>query len=150
MKKIILLLSLLFIPFLAAAAATVTVPGDVKIERNNILPNSNLITTFSGPTTGLSSAYGLGEAKITCHTWTIDTDKTTADVDWTIAFQGALDCEGTDCVNSNWQTFDSTTTVANWHRHIVNHGANWIRSSVLRTYTGTTPNITTKFQSGCN
>lgn len=142
MKKIILLLSLLFIPFLAIAA-TVTVPGDVKVERNNILPNSNLITTFSGPTTGTSSAYGLGEAKITCHTWTIDTDKTTADVDWTVALEGSID-------NEQWYTFDSTTTVADWDRHIVDKGANWLRSSVLRTYTGTAPTVTIKFQSGCN
>lgn len=142
MKKTILLLSLLFIPFLAIAA-TVTDPGDVRVERNNILPNSNLITTFSSATTGVSEAYGLGETKITCHTWTIDTDKATADVGWTIALEGSLD-------NNQWYTFDSTTTVADWDRHISNKGANWIRSSVLRTYTGTAPNITIKFQSGCN
>ena len=149
MKKTILLLSLLLIPILAMAA-TVTPPGDVKIERSYGLPTSNFITIFSGATTGESEAYGLGGDKISCHTWTIESDKVTADVDWTIAFQGALDCEGDDCVNSNWQTLDSTTTVANWHRHIVNHGANWIKSSVLRTYTGTAPNIDVKFQSGCN
>lgn len=142
MKKTILLLSFLFIPFLATAA-TVTIPGNVKIERNNILPNSNLITTFSNDTTGTSSAYGLGETKITCHTWTIDTDKATADVSWTIALQGSLD-------NELWEDLDSTTTVADWNRHIVNKGANWIRSSVLRGYTGTRPNIDIKFQSGCN
>ena len=149
MKKMILLLSLLFIPFLAIAA-TVTDPGDVKIERNNILPNSNLITTFSSATTGFSEAYGLGETKIRCHTWTIDTDKATADVAWTIALQGTLDCEGVDCVDSSWEDLDSTTTVADWKRDIENKGANWIRSSVLRTYTGVTPNIDIKFQSGCN
>ncbi|MCK5608511.1 hypothetical protein KAR91_41905 [Candidatus Pacearchaeota archaeon] len=149
MKKIILLFLLSFTPFLATAA-TVTEPGDVIIERNNILPNSNLITTFSNDTTGTSSAYGLGGAKIRCHTWTIDSDKVTADVDWTIEFQGTLDCEGVDCVDSSWAVLDSTTTVANWHRDISNGGANWIRSSVLRNYTRTRPNIDIKFQSGCN
>lgn len=149
MKKTILLLFLLFTPFLAAAA-TVTDPGDVKIERNNILPNSNLITTFSNDTTGTSSAYGLGEAKISCHTWMIDSDKITADVDWTIALEGALECEGVDCVDSHWENLDSTTTVADWKRDIVNKGANWVRSSALRNYTTTAPNVTIKFQSGCN
>lgn len=142
MKKTILLLFLLITPFLATAA-TVTDPGDVRVERNNILLNTNLITTFSGATTGVSNAYGLGETKITCHTWTIESDKLSADVAWTIALEGSLD-------NNQWYTFDFTTTVADWDRHIVNKGANWLRTSVLRTYTGTAPNITTKFQSGCN
>ena len=142
MKKILLLLFFLSIPFLANAA-TVTPLGNVVIERNNILPNSNLITTFSSSTTGTSNAFGLGEAKITCHTWTIDTDKETADVTWTVALQGSLD-------NESWEDLDSTTTVADWHRHVVNKGANWIRSSVLRGYTGVRPNIDIKFQSGCN
>lgn len=142
MKKIILLFLLSFTPFLATAAI-VTEPGDVIIERNNILPNSNLITTFSNDTTGTSSAYGLGGAKIKCHTWTIDSDKVTADVGWTIALEGSLD-------NVLWATFDSTTTVSDWHRNISDKGANWIRSSVLRNYTRTRPNIDIKFQSGCN
>lgn len=142
MKTIILFFLLSATPFLATAA-TVTDPGDVIVERNNVLPNTNLITTFSSPTTGVSSAYGLGGAKITCHTWTIDGDKATVDVDWTIEFQGSLD-------NNLWAVLDSTTTVSDWHRNVTNRGANWIRTSVLRTYTGTAPNIDIKFQSGCN
>lgn len=142
MKKIILLFLLLFSPF-SAPAATVTDPGDVVIERNNLLPNSNLITTFSSATTGVSEAYGLGGTKIRCHTWIIDSDKVSADVGWTIALEGSLD-------KVAWAAFDTVSTVSDWHRDISNKGANWMRSSVLRTYTGTAPNIDIKFQSGCN
>ncbi len=141
MKKILILLFLLF-PALALAA-TVTPPGDIRVERNNLLPTSTLVTTFSNATTGTSEAYGLAGAKISCHTWTIDSDKVTADVSWTIALQGSMD-------NELWADLDSTTSVADWKRDIVNKSANWVRSSVLRSYTSTAPNITIKFQSGCN
>ena len=141
-KILLLLLTFLIIPGLTIAA-TVTLPSEVRLERNNILPNTNLITAFSNDTTGTSEAFGLGEAKIRCHTWTIDTDKTTGDVSWAIQFLGSLD-------NNQWAVYDSTTTVADWSREVTNHGANWIKTSVLRNYTTTAPNIDIKFQSGCN
>lgn len=145
MKNFLFTLTFLFLilPSLAFSD-TVNDPGDIRVERNNLLPNSNLITTFSNNTSGLSEAFGLGEAKITCHTWTIKSDKSSSDVSWTVSLLGSLD-------DIDYETMDSTTTVDDfWKREVFNHGANWVKTSVLRNYTGTAPTITIKFQSGCN
>lgn len=141
--KRLLVVTLILCFTISAYAATVNSPGDIRIERNNILPQSNLLTIFSNSTTGESESFGLGDVKIRCHTWTIETDKETADVSWTIALKGSLD-------DSYYENLDSTTTVEDWKREIESKGANWIKSSVLRTYTGTVPEITIKYQAGCN
>jgi hypothetical protein len=145
MKRTILALLISFIIFPSIVfAATVNDPGDIRVKDSvNSLPTTNLMIIFANDTTGNSEAFGLGEYKISCHEWQIESDKLTADVDWTIALQGSLD-------NSYYETFDSTTSVVNWQRHIKNYGYNWIRSNVQRTYTGIAPTVTIKHQAGCN
>lgn len=144
----ILILSILTLPQLVLSV--VTPPGDMKVERNNLLPQSHLAVIFDSQTTGFTnntstgSSYGLGDVKIRCHTWTIANDKTSTDVTWGITLQGSLD-------DVDYETLDSTTTVSDfWKRDVENRGANWIRAHVWRNYTGSAPTITIKHQAGCN
>ena len=145
---LVLMLSILTLPHIAFS--TVTSPGDMKVERNNLLPQSNIAVIFDSATTGFTNntstgnAYGLGDVKIGCHLWTIANDKNTVDVTWGVTLQGSLD--GVD-----YETLDSTTTVTDfWKRDVVNRGANWIQAHVWRNYSGSAPTITIKYQAGCN
>lgn len=143
MKNYLAIIAVLFLILpLTSFSATVTPVGDTRTERNNILPQTGIYTVFSNDTSGLSESYPLG-AKIRCHTWTIGSDKTTADITWTVDLEGSLD-------DSLFEDLDTTSTVSQWKREISNKGANYVRSNVLRTYTGTRPTITVTYQGGCN
>lgn len=149
MKRYLLaILVILFIYQLAWAAADD--PSTIIVKKNNILPQTSVVTIFDNQTsaftnnTAIGSAYGLGDVKIRCHTWTLASDKTTADVTWTVDLEGSID-------GTTYEDLDTTSTVSSfWKRDVSNKGANWVRANVIRNYTGTAPTLTIKYQGGCN
>lgn len=142
MKKYFYLSSFIFFVFTLSTvySAQITPPYSSKTNYiDNALPQTGLYTIFSNNTTGYSEVYD-GKIKLNCHTWTIDPNKRASGY---IMLEGSLD-------NVFYYVLDNTTSFISWKRDIVNKGARYIRANVFRSYTGIAPEITIKYQGGCN